>query len=255
MDSDDFFEGAEKRISLLFDQNMLNIDKSVWCKWINKIGCNILSTIENDKYIFFLLSESSCLIGKNYVMIKTCGKTQPLIFLDLCKNEGIDVCSFEYSHSDFLKQDIQPYPYNHISNELDILSKYNIQYKTNKNRLYCSNNNLNKNFYELISYKFNWIEEYETLLKNIILLYFPNSIIDDKHFDPCGYSLNMLHDMSYITIHVTPQQSCSYLSIESNDTKSLSLFDSITSFFQINEYMIHTPEDCKFNNLNNLILS
>jgi S-adenosylmethionine decarboxylase len=44
----------------------------------------------------------------------------------------------------------------------------------------------------------------------------PGASIDEKAFEPCGYSMNaILHD-TYYTIHITPQQECSYASFETN---------------------------------------
>jgi len=45
---------------------------------------------------------------------------------------------------------------------------------------------------------------------------FPDALIDDYLFDPCGYSLNGLLGEGYFTIHVTPQPICSYVSFETN---------------------------------------
>jgi hypothetical protein len=44
----------------------------------------------------------------------------------------------------------------------------------------------------------------------------PGAQIDDQAFTPCGYSMNaILHD-AYFTMHITPQQECSYASFETN---------------------------------------
>lgn len=42
----------------------------------------------------------------------------------------------------------------------------------------------------------------------------PGAQIDDFVFDPCGYSMNALRASTFSTIHVTPEDSCSYASFE-----------------------------------------
>lgn len=44
----------------------------------------------------------------------------------------------------------------------------------------------------------------------------PGSTIDAFQFDPCGYSMNGLFGDSYWTIHITPEDSCSFASFETN---------------------------------------
>ncbi|KAI9096188.1 S-adenosylmethionine decarboxylase [Phlyctochytrium arcticum] len=53
---------------------------------------------------------------------------------------------------------------------------------------------------------------YETGISNI----YPKAQVDDFLFDPCGYSLNGLLGPYYFTIHVTPEDICSYASFETS---------------------------------------
>ena len=45
---------------------------------------------------------------------------------------------------------------------------------------------------------------------------YPGSSVNDFVFDPCGYSLNGLLGPYYYTIHVTPEDHCSYASFETS---------------------------------------
>jgi len=44
----------------------------------------------------------------------------------------------------------------------------------------------------------------------------PGAQIDEAMFTPCGYSMNAILYDSYFTIHITPEESCSYVSFETN---------------------------------------
>lgn len=61
------------------------------------------------------------------------------------------------------------------------------------------------------------IDGAEATEKSGIIDIIPGLQIDDFLFDPCGYSMNgILPGGYYITIHVTPESHCSYVSFESN---------------------------------------
>ena len=62
----------------------------------------------------------------------------------------------------------------------------------------------------------------------------PGAKVHDFLFDPCGYSLNGLLFDAYVTIHVTPEDSFSYASFETNvRTESyVTLVKSVISFFK-----------------------
>jgi len=43
--------------------------------------------------------------------------------------------------------------------------------------------------------------------------------VDEFFFEPCGYSMNGIQEDNYETIHITPEDCCSYMSFETNDEK------------------------------------
>ena len=271
---DDFFEGTEKRMSIYTTNCLTNFPQSYWKILIKKIGCNVINIIENSFYVFFLLEESSFLLGKNYAMLKTCGKTRPILLLnDICKEENFDVLSFKYSHVEFLQPELQDHPYKSIDDEYNSLCEYFVNAnvhtilkqtkqpkqaeQTNKSEWFCCQvGNNHENFYELVCWKFEWNVNTHVELKNLLNSHFaPNIstfetskdntiIFDEKCFIPYGYSLNMLFGNTYLTIHVTPQKSCSYLSVETNcDMSAPLLFDKIIYLISASDYSMHTPDD------------
>ena len=44
----------------------------------------------------------------------------------------------------------------------------------------------------------------------------PGAVIDAHLFEPCGYSCNALIGEAYFTIHITPEDHCSFVSFETN---------------------------------------
>eukprot|EP00818_Percolomonas_sp_WS_P003244 CAMPEP_0117434820 /NCGR_PEP_ID=MMETSP0759-20121206/149_1 /TAXON_ID=63605 /ORGANISM="Percolomonas cosmopolitus, Strain WS" /LENGTH=797 /DNA_ID=CAMNT_0005226321 /DNA_START=142 /DNA_END=2535 /DNA_ORIENTATION=+ len=81
------FEGPEKRILAYFqsakpDASLRSIDSSTWAQLLSLVGCEILSEMRNDHCTSFVLSESSLFVCDKHLMIKTCGRTRLLNFLE-----------------------------------------------------------------------------------------------------------------------------------------------------------------------------
>lgn len=245
MDINDFFEGAEKRISFETSKNLLDVSDEEWKIILTKIGCTVLSTIQNDEYKFFLLSESSCLISKTHVMIKTCGKTKPLLILD---NIDDYPKHLTYSHCDFMIPDQQPHPHKTKDEEIKFLLTHNKIEKEIKcynfdKWMLCISDKISSPFHEFISRNFEWNHDVShTNIENIVKKYFPESAIDPKCFEPYGYSMNMLNKNVYITIHVTPQKSCCYFSLETNMDNPHGIFKDVLEEIRAKQYEMHISD-------------
>lgn len=69
----------------------------------------------------------------------------------------------------------------------------------------------------------------------------PGMVIDDFLFDPCGYSMNgVAKDGCYMTIHITPERACSYVSFESNVpvSKYDAVISRVLSTFRPNKFVL-----------------
>eukprot|EP01084_Bolivina_argentea_P053273 97794_1 len=73
----------------------------------------------------------------------------------------------------------------------------------------------------------------------------PGSLIDERAFYPCGYSMNLILFDSYYTIHVTPEEGCSYASFETNNPyKSYaSMLNNILRIFKPGRFVLTMMAD------------
>lgn len=236
---DNFFEGAEKR--LVLETDMININALNWKLILKDIGCTVLNLIQGKNLIMFLLGESILMIKNNIIMLKTCGQTSPLNLINHLIKNNIKIINFEYSHPNFLRPELQPELYLNLKNEMDYLSQ-NLQ--INKSISYLHMNYINSKsltpFYEITLWDFTWNDIVIEIIKNNL----KGFTIDDFKFKPNGYSLNGFKDEGYITIHVTPNESCSYLSVETNDFNSNLIDEMIQS---LNPHKIGLFSNMKLN--------
>lgn len=61
-----------------------------------------------------------------------------------------------------------------------------------------------------------FVSSEQTTISSGIADLLPGIVIDAFQFEPCGYSMNGLLGESYCTIHITPEDSCSFASFETN---------------------------------------
>ncbi len=230
-----FFEGPEKKLEIVFKSSMglLSYDRAFWEELVSLASAQILSSIESENCQAYLLSESSLFVWDDRIMLITCGTTELIKAADFLiskfgkssmseifferKNEyqptlqkssalddmkslaaNLDGECVRYGRQD----DHHVYVFDKFFNESDSESKI----KTLELLMYGLKGEFNDAFY----FKNN---KEELVLKNLREV-FPGFKMDTFFFEPEGFSFNAIKDKQYATIHVTPQGSENYLSLE-----------------------------------------
>lgn len=207
-----------------------------------------------------MLSESSLFVYPNHIVAKTCGSTtllhavDPLLELAAsvgCEPEGICFTRMNYNFPEG-----QVYPHTSFEEEVEYLDETFVgkpyilgPLDAERYHFYLAdsaNDGSDKKTLEVQMFEldpetmkvfFRGTEgidgETQTRLSGIDTI-LPGSKIDSFAFDPCGYSMNGLLDGSYWTIHITPEDHCSYVSFETNLALEdySELLDRVTAIFR-----------------------
>jgi len=250
------FEGPEKTLEVYFVPN-LNCPRG--CRALTrqqleavckKAKCSIISSIHNDFFDSYLLSESSMFIYPYKVILKTCGTTTLLKCLPTLLNSasllGLSVEWVGYSRKNFLFPNDQLFPHSRFEDELKFIQSHShlcsllngsgyvlgpltgdhwfvyIADKCLRSASFYNEVTINIMMFDMDAkvyphfFHCNSNTPAEVRSKLGIDSLIEGSIVDDFVFEPCGYSMNAMNGESYYTIHVTPEPECSYASFETN---------------------------------------
>ncbi|RWS04507.1 S-adenosylmethionine decarboxylase proenzyme-like protein [Dinothrombium tinctorium] len=231
------------------DCDLRKIPRSAWESILKLVKCEIISFKKNDAIDAYVLSESSMFVSKNRFILKTCGSTtllrciEPLLYVAK-EIAGFDeVLDVYYSRKNFMRPQLQEKPHTAFEDEVEVLESY-----FEDGAAYCMGR-VNRDCWYLFTLnpltpaKVIEIPDQtlEVIMQNLdpkvmkiftreacstakeattksgIDKIFPNVTIDDFLFKPCGYSMNgIMKGGYYMTIHVTPEPHCSYVSFETN---------------------------------------
>lgn len=232
-----------------------NIPRSELERLVEVAQCQIVSAVNGRAMDAYVLSESSLFIADYRFVMKTCGSTSLLAavepLLELAKRYcGIDVVANVYfSRKNFLRPELQPDQHKTFDDEVTTLENlfeedgagYCLG-RLNQDRwyLYTLNKNtdgmmpggsafpdqtlevlmsdLDPDVMSIFTQAVSCDGKQARKLAEMDKLFPPDTIIDDKLFEPCGYSMNgVIGDTDqYITIHITPEAEFSYCSYETN---------------------------------------
>jgi S-adenosylmethionine decarboxylase len=235
-----FFEGSEKKAEIIIDATQISLiadlEENFWQALVQCCNAKILSTIENKDCKAFLLSESSLFVWHDRLLIITCGNTRLVhsveYFIQQVGMSKIQQITYQRKNEYFAHAQLSSF-----GDDIALLGQYVKGQAFRFGELdghhnYIFNQDTNFNFhqedksYELIAYQIcqkasdklttlglaaNEIREF-LQLDRLLAGY----ILDDFVFEPFGYSINAIKGMHYLTIHITPQASSSYVSIQAN---------------------------------------
>uniref|UniRef100_A0A7S3RAB7 adenosylmethionine decarboxylase n=1 Tax=Dunaliella tertiolecta TaxID=3047 RepID=A0A7S3RAB7_DUNTE len=213
-------------------------------------ACTIVSSRSNADFDAYVLSESSLFVYPTKWVLKTCGTTRLLRsvprLLELAAAAGLAPARCKYNRASFLFPEQQPAPHTgfdaevefldkHLAGHLDVASRQarviGSPYEGLQWHVYVATSprdvplrptfNVEVCMTELgeeAAQQFFRTEKFvsaaDTTRDTGIVHLKPGALIDDYVFEPCGYSMNGISKTGFITIHVTPEKTCSYASVE-----------------------------------------
>ena len=237
-------ENSEVKISKL---GLRQVNQEKWSNLLKHVKCSILSKTSNEHFDSYVLSESSLFVYPNEIVLKTCGTTTLLKCIEplLKLVEGLSMIPIFifFSRKNYVFPHKQLSPHLGFKHEVKFLDNYFdgkgfVLGSLNSDHWYCYIADYrdedeildNKPHFQLEIMMHDLCQEKmkhfvknkkfkstkDSTLRSGINDLILNSTIDSYSFDPCGYSMNGLNGKSFSTIHVTPENHCSFVSYETN---------------------------------------
>ena len=130
-----FYEGAEKWLEIWFTRkdgktkncDIRRISRENFVSMLDEVGCQIIGFTRNDFIDSYVLSESSMFVAKQWILLKTCGRTRTLLCLEslfhlVQQHTGFDeVEQLFYSHKNYKRPELQSKPHHTFSEETAVL--------------------------------------------------------------------------------------------------------------------------------------
>ncbi|KAL0487856.1 S-adenosylmethionine decarboxylase [Acrasis kona] len=248
--------------------DLRRIKSEVWQqKVLDLAHCKIISRTSNEHFDAYVLSESSLFVYPDHVLLKTCGTTtllytiQPI--LELASSCNLKPDHIMYSRKNFVFPHLQPSPHSSFTEEVEYLNKFFAPHGSGRvvgpldgDHWYLYMAQLNQDVtpsqeknvvLEIMMHDLDMnvmkqfcrgshnstLTSYDISKKSGITNILPGSTIDAFQFEPCGYSMNGLLKQFYSTIHITPEEHCSFASYETNCDKNVDqVIDEVAKVFK-----------------------
>ena len=232
------------------NNGMRDVPASFWGASLNKAGITIESSVHGDEWDCYMLSESSLFVGKDRIICKTCGRSAPLAIIEDALSVSLSVGAQPtvvlFSRSDLLRPEEQTATHQSFQAECRYLDAVLPDTALTKAAVLGDANDSHWAMYlatlpagadtvgyvaptlEMAMYDLDptyatvwWQKNVGTAeaarrLSGLDAVMPADCSIDEMLFTPCGYSMNCFDNITgaHATVHVTPQEVCSFASYE-----------------------------------------
>ena len=234
-----FFEGSEKKIEITVtdDAGSLRLlGEDFWSRIVASANAEIISKISNEECDAYLLSESSLFVWADRFLMLTCGISTladaVLLFIEHLGRDKIRLASYQRKN-EYLS---------HLqgSSFADDLKRIRAVLPGEAFRV----GHLDSHHHYLYTSKSDYLPDQGESTSELLMYHIQGSVADylrsekqsaseirqllqlerlfgdfefnDFLFEPFGYSINGICGDRYMTIHITPQEKSSYVSLETN---------------------------------------
>jgi S-adenosylmethionine decarboxylase len=234
-----FFEGSEKRVEVRVSASTASLrllgDK-FWTEVVVSASAEILSKMSNEFCDAYLLSESCLFVWNDKFLMLTCGNTTLVdaVMLSVDQLGQSAIASVSYQRKSEYLSHLQTSCFSEDLLRLRTKlsgSAYRVGHlDTHHHYLFTSDiicpvlkpkSNSELLMYHIKGAAADYLRSDKQSCEGIremlgIEVLFPSFTFNDHLFAPFGYSINGLWEDKYMTIHITPQEQSSYVSIETN---------------------------------------
>jgi S-adenosylmethionine decarboxylase len=247
------FEGPEKRLEIIVrgkgldDGGLRQAAQEEWAAIIAILKAQIVNKVHNEHLDAYVLTESSLFVFPNKVLLITCGTTILLHALPAI----LDVIAkyhLEVEWASFMRKNFS-YPWEQIGPHASMESEYALLKAhlplgkpfifgpIDSDHYFCfvyddihrpcveEETQISMTMYDFDPkvaahfYSDKFMDgEATTPIRAAtgVETLVPGWIVQDLQFAPCGYSINAIKDGLYQTMHITPEEHCSFASYETN---------------------------------------
>lgn len=244
------FEGQEKRLQLQISggaTGLRSVDRAEWSQLLALAKCTILSVETNELCDSYVLSESSLFVYDDGIMVKTCGTTSLLHMLPRLLERiyafGAKVAHVRFTRSQLLFPTEQHFPHKTFESEVEFLQRFFPEGEAlvlgrpgdAQHHVFVAqyidvvDAPLSRPLLEFVMTDLDrdamqsFFNKTGDVTANVMRqasgiadVLPPGCKIDDQAFEPCGYSANALSGPGLVSIHVTPEDHCSFASFETS---------------------------------------